>query len=115
MPATRPPWRELYEAQLAKAKTDNQQRRARVLAHPDLAARLTQPPLNYTRPEQWTGYVPPRFGSEQEPEILRDPAGFPHPGRLTTRPREVSDSPCRAALVEICAEALKRETSAEQP
>lgn len=33
--------------------------RSRVLAHPDLAARLCDPPLRYSRPDAWTGYVPP--------------------------------------------------------
>ena len=35
------------------------ERRALVLAHPDLAKRLTERPLSYSRPENWTGYVPP--------------------------------------------------------
>jgi len=34
-------------------------RRARVLAHPDIAARLCDPPMRYTRPEVWTGFIPP--------------------------------------------------------
>lgn len=32
--------------------------RSRVLAHPELAKRLCDPPLSYSRPEVWTGYVP---------------------------------------------------------
>lgn len=39
------------------------ERRARVLAHPDLAAALTKPPLSYSRPEVWNGYVPPALDS----------------------------------------------------
>ncbi len=35
-----------------------QERRRRLLQHPDLAAMLTKRPLNYPRPELWTGYVP---------------------------------------------------------
>lgn len=30
-----------------------------VLRHPHIAVRLTQRPLSYATPEQWTGYVPP--------------------------------------------------------
>jgi len=44
---------------VAQAREANRQRRARVLAHPDIAQRLTQSPLNFTTPQQWTGYVPP--------------------------------------------------------
>lgn len=34
-------------------------RRAAVLAHPDLAARLTREPIGYARADQWNGYIPP--------------------------------------------------------
>lgn len=33
--------------------------RARVLRHPDIAKRLCDPPQSYSRPENWSGYVPP--------------------------------------------------------
>jgi hypothetical protein len=61
--------------------------RAMVLAHPDLAERLTQPPLSYQRPEQWNGFVPPDTFNGQH-----------------------NDSPRRAALVAIVAEAESRKT-----
>ena len=35
------------------------ERRRRVLAHPDIAQRLTEPPLNMPTPEMWAGYIPP--------------------------------------------------------
>lgn len=35
------------------------ERRARVLAHSDIAKRLTESPLNYPTPDMWNGYVPP--------------------------------------------------------
>lgn len=57
-----------------------------VLAHPDLAQKLTEPPLDYQRPEQWNGFVPPEYFNQQ-----------------------VNDSPRRAALVEIVAEAQARD------
>ena len=63
-----------------------QNRRAAVLKHADLAARLTQPPLSYGRPDQWTGYIPPAMW-----------AGWPN------------DSRRRAVLVEVAAEAWRRE------
>lgn len=39
--------------------TTNQERRRAVLAHADLAERLCEHPLNYKRPDQWTGFIPP--------------------------------------------------------
>lgn len=73
------------------------ERRKRVLKYPDLAQRLTERPLSYQRPEQWNGFVPPRTGP---------------PGGLGQQP---NDSPVRAALVEICAEAKRRDDAAQQP
>lgn len=56
-----------------------------VLAHPDLAQRLTEQPLNYATPQQWTGFVPPeQWGGRR------------------------NASPVRDALVEIVAEARRR-------
>lgn len=34
------------------------ERRARVLAHPDIAKRLCDLPMRYPSPEFWTGYIP---------------------------------------------------------
>jgi hypothetical protein len=48
-----------WQAALAEARNDSKVNRAAVLAHPDLAAQLTQPPIGYDKPEQWNGYVPP--------------------------------------------------------
>jgi len=59
--------------------------REAVLAHPDLAERLTQPPLGYAQPSQWNGFVPPELFNNQ-----------------------INDSPRRAALVAVVDEALAR-------
>lgn len=64
-------------------------RRTRVLAHPDLAARLART-LRLTRASNWNGYVPP---------------GTDSAGRVNT-------SPIRTALVEIATEAMRRERAA---
>lgn len=64
--------------------------RAMVLSHPDLAARLCAPPLDYKRPDQWNGFIPPEYFNGH-----------------------FNDSPRRAALVEICAEAESRQTTTE--
>ena len=36
-------------------------RRAAVLNNPELARKLTAPPLRYAQPEHWNGYVPPQI------------------------------------------------------
>jgi hypothetical protein len=41
------------------AATRNAHRRALVLQHDDLAAKLTQQPMNFSAPEKWTGFIPP--------------------------------------------------------
>lgn len=57
-----------------------------ILRYPDLAQKLTEPPLNYARPEQWRGFVPPAVCEQ----------------RLNT-------SPERGALVELIQEAYRRD------
>lgn len=89
--------------------TAGQQRRARVLKHDDLRLRLTQEPINYARPEDWNGYIPPASDFDDGcPNCRRDPGrggcSTPH---LHTR--RVNDSPRRAALVALAQEALRRE------
>jgi hypothetical protein len=42
----------------AEARQAARDRRRRVLAHPDLARRLALE-MGYTRPEAWSGYIPP--------------------------------------------------------
>lgn len=77
------------KTQLADGARRRAERRALVLRHPDLAARLTQPPLPYTSPEHWGGHL----GADT----------------WTGRP---NTSPERAALLEIVAEAEQRATEA---
>lgn len=67
-------------------------RRRRVLRHPDLAVRLTQPPLSYSSPDAWPGYVPPA-------------GGYWGAGGAWVK----NDSPFRAQLVAIASEAYKRD------
>jgi hypothetical protein len=103
--------------QILRAHTTNQQRRASVLAHPDLAARLTQPPLNYARPDQWNGYIPPATVDLGESEALRtvgiggrgeQVVRFNQLGRRT-RGEQENDAPERAALLDISREAWERD------
>jgi hypothetical protein len=71
---------------LEQVMSDAAANRKAVLAHPDLAERLTRPLLGYSKPEQWNGFVPPeQFG------------------------QQINDSPRRAALVAILDEAFARD------
>jgi hypothetical protein len=79
-------WRELWGPARAEAIARSAERRQLVLAHEDLAAMLTRPPVGFRDPKQWTGYVPPRIWN----------------GSLNM-------SPQRKALAAICALALERQ------
>lgn len=71
-----------------------------VLRYPDLAARLCDPPLDYERPQQWNGYVPPEtYGNalnlcprrEALVQLIqeaarRDREGWPPPEEHNTEP-----------------------------
>lgn len=92
-----------------EAHAANQARRERVLRYPDLAEQLCEQPLGYKFPEQWNGFVAPADCQDESPESLRSPSGFPNPGHALTGARRHNDSPRRAALVDICAEAMRRE------
>ncbi len=46
----------------AEARAAAAERRRRVLAHPDIAQRLTERPCGFPRPEMWNGYIPPATG-----------------------------------------------------
>lgn len=92
---------------LAEAHAGNQSRRARVLKYADLARRLCEPPLSYKFPEQWNGFVPPAELQDEIPEVLHSSA--PNVAHKMTGTRKRNNAPQRAALVDICAEAMCRE------
>jgi hypothetical protein len=99
------------------ARAEHKARRDRVLSFPDLAARLCRPPLPFTRPQHWNGFVPPRLGQDCERELLHSPAidgGRPNQRHKMTAGRKDNDAAERTALVEICAEALRREREQEE-
>jgi len=94
----------------------NQQRRAAVLAQPDLAAELTRPPLNFTRPEHWNGYIPPATWPLDDREILRT-SHQARDGKMITRYNQGNARSCgdmpnstaqRAVLVAISQAAWDR-------
>lgn len=51
--------RQLVAAVVDEARQQAARRRARVLAHPDIAAQLTR--LGHERPDNWSDYVPPKI------------------------------------------------------
>lgn len=65
--------------------------RDRVLRHPDIAKRLCDPPLRYSRPEVWNGYVPSETWQGRH-----------------------NDSPQRAALLAIITDAVKADQEAAE-
>jgi hypothetical protein len=71
------------------ARTEQEQTRALVLAQPDLADRLTKPPISFARPDCWTGYIAPERLHTGQPNL----------------------SPIRAALIGIVTEAQQRRAS----
>lgn len=81
----------LWRGQFAETQARMKRARAAVLAHPDLAERLTMTPLNYAKPEQWNGGIPPKYTPED-----------------ASRRVEPNDSPRRAALLAIVEEAMSR-------
>jgi hypothetical protein len=80
-------WDHYADEERAKARS----RRGRVLAHPDIAKRLTEPPMRYPTPEMWTGYIPPARCGEDKP----------------------NRSPIRRQLLDTCQAVVDRER--EQP
>ena len=80
-------------------------RRDRVLAYPDLAKRLTEPPLGFADPTDWTGWIPPATEPEQPCGVW---CGRNHRCDVHAVARR-NDSPRRRAFVDIAAEAWRRD------
>jgi hypothetical protein len=72
---------------------DARELRELVLAHPDLAERLTLPPIDCVSAAHWNGFIPPLMTCAEA-------------GRR-------NDSPRRPALIELCAEAMERDYGPE--
>ena len=93
----------------------NQHRRAAVLRHADLARKLTEYPLNYTRPAQWNGFIPPAVVNTGEPEKLRQGHGaktFVNPKGKRTGGEIPNIHSRREALIAISTEAWNRDQAA---
>lgn len=71
---------------MAEAQRAAAHRRGLVLRYPDITAKLTQPPIGFSAPEKWNGYIPPATDCT---------------GAMNT-------APCRRALLALVAEAERR-------
>lgn len=78
--------REVIDAACRETTEASAARKALILRHDDLAARLTKQPLNYSHPDKWNGSMPPEMFNQVR-----------------------NDSPIRVALLALVAEAEKRE------
>lgn len=94
----------LYQQEARKSKAESARRKALVMKHEDLRAALLASPLDFVRPEQWTGWVPPAT-------VPSDGAGADGAGTEAGRGYKPNTSPLRAALVAIVNEAERREAS----
>lgn len=94
---------DLWKIARDQSKKDSAARRALVLRHPDLAQKLCSQLIGYSRPENWNGWIPPATVPDMS-------AGAEGP--TTSGPGYMpNDSPRRAALVALVAEAERRETA----
>ena len=86
------------------------ERRSAILKYPRLAAALTRPPLNYHKPSQWNGWIPPVLtGRWSGEDILRSPSGRGNQLGNRGRGEMVNDSPRRDALIILVREAWELE------
>lgn len=72
---------------MAVARSECAQRRGLVLRYDDLAARLTQAPFRFSKPEFWNGFVPPAQWGQS-----------------------INSDPSRRVLLELIAEAERRQS-----
>jgi len=77
---------------MAEAQRNAAHRRGLVLRYADIAAKLTEPPIGFSSPEKWNGYIPP----------ATDCTGAMNTAR------------CRPALLALVAEAEQRRDQPQQ-
>jgi hypothetical protein len=93
-----------WRQECAAVRLENARRRDRVLAHPDLVARLVEV-LGLTDPARWSGWIPPKTLPEQECVECRA-GSCGSAGHRAAANRAYH----RRQLVEIAGEAYRRET-----
>ena len=79
----------VHAARAAAKQTDDQHKL--ITRYRDIAAKLCDPPLNYKRPDQWHGYIPPAYDAERADGVT-----------------PLNTSPVRAALMALLEEAAER-------
>lgn len=93
----------------ARHHEDNQARRTRVLTHKDLREAMERQPIGYSDASRWNGYVPPRTDPELACGRRCGLGGLPCRNEHMT---PANTSLRRRALIEVGAEALRREKAA---
>lgn len=88
----------LWRTAARDAARQSAEQRKLILAYPDIAARLCDPPLGYKQPGDWTGYIPPAYDPEDWKGVI-----------------PLNDSPRRAALMELLEAAAEREDAQRRP
>jgi hypothetical protein len=84
-------WDQIIAAARSHGITIAQYQRELILRYPDVAVKLTAPPLSLANPQQWSGYIPGPYHPEDEHGRVR-------PNR----------SPVRAQLLALLDEAAHR-------
>lgn len=64
-------WSETLHSEISSGPATNEQRRELVFRFPDIAAKLTEPPLELKNPQQWSGFIPGSFDPEDARGIVR--------------------------------------------
>ncbi|MFJ5644100.1 hypothetical protein [Streptomyces sp. NPDC093223] len=77
---------------MSTARETATHRRSLVLRYPELAEQLTRPPIRFSRPEVWNGYIPPATDCT---------------GAMNT-------TSCRRALLDLVAEAERMRDQAKE-
>jgi len=99
---------------LTQAHEANQARRERVLRYADLVTRLENV-LAISDAARWNGWVPPAMVTGSARLAAPGPDRVRRTGFLNEEPYYVPNtSPVRVALVDICAEAYRRDTEGAQ-
>jgi hypothetical protein len=101
----------LWVDALRESREASAARRERVFAHRDLVDKLRQPPLALTEPNRWSGWIPPKTLPEDVCPGCRGNVRRPACDGLDHHAR-ANDSPRRRQLVDIAAEAMRREADA---
>jgi hypothetical protein len=69
-------FRGLWQDKIGESKPQSEYQRAVVLHYPDLAGKLTEPPISCRRAQEWNGWVPPLLDADGRPNDSRRAAAL---------------------------------------